>query len=259
VTKAPFREYGVVAVLSGFAALTITYVGMAGFRADDSAIGDNLRYTRMALGDTDTMIKPFRYRVVIPGIVRLMPSLSSDPVRSAQLGFALVDVFALCVAGIALYALFRTWGAHGVLALLGVTGFYLSHTILRFGGIPLIDSSACAVLIRAMLAVERGWHVAVVVIVLVGMFVKETTVLVPVFALLTSRPWKARLGLAACALPGMVAYAADRWVVDPVSYGYSYGASDWLHTPRGSRPSQLSTCRGGRSPCRWVRSGCSSR
>jgi hypothetical protein len=86
-----------------------------------------------------------------------------------------------------------------------------------------------AVLILAMLAIERDWWFAVIVIFLVGMFIKETTILAAFYPLLTSRPLRDRLRLCACAVPGIVAYGAIRLVIDPVDYRFSYGATDWLH------------------------------
>jgi xanthosine utilization system XapX-like protein len=217
-----------VALLCFSAAAVATYVGMAGFRADDGATLDNRQYTAMALGHSRLVPQPFHYRIVVPGVVRLLPSLSHDPVRAAQLGFAAADLVALTVAGVALHLLLRTWRATPMLALVGVLGFYLSHTVLRFGTVPLIESSAYAVVILVMLAAERRLHVALVVLVLVGMFVKETTAIALLYPLVMSGALSQRLRLAACALPGVLAYVAYR-VVEPVSSGYTYGVTDWAH------------------------------
>ena len=134
------------------------------------------------------MPEPFHYRILVPGVVRPLPSLSHDPVRSAQLGFAAADVVALAVAGLALHLLLRTWRATPLLALIGVLSFYLSHAVLRFGTVPLVESSAFAVVILVMLAAERRLHLVLIVLVLLGMFVKETTAIALVYPLLMSAP-----------------------------------------------------------------------
>ncbi|MFZ2012191.1 MAG: hypothetical protein WAV00_00020 [Nocardioides sp.] len=220
------RECGIVALLCLSTALITTYVGMAGFRADDVATSDNQRYTALALGHTD-VLKPFHYRVLVPAVVRMLPSLSSDPVRAAQLGFAAIDVGALSVAGFALYLLLRTWRATPAIAVIGVLFFYLSHPVLRFATVPMIESSAWAVLILAMLAAERRLHLALIAVVLVGMFVKETTVIALVYPLVMTAPLAQRLRLSACALPGVIAYAAFR-LLNPAP-GYTYSSTAWLH------------------------------
>jgi hypothetical protein len=222
------RELGVVGLLSLSTALVTTYVGMAGFRADDGGTLDNQRYTGLALGHSDVVPKPFHYRIVVPAVVRLLPSLSHDPTRAAQLGLAAIDVGALTVAGIALYLLLRTWGAAQMLALVGVLSYFLSHAVLRFATIPLIESSAWAILILAMLAAERRRYLALAVIVLLGMFVKETTVIALAYPWVMSAPLSQRIRLSACAVPGVVAYAVYR-MLEPVP-GYTYSAGQVVHS-----------------------------
>lgn len=222
------REGAAVALLCVGASVVVTYVGMAGFQVDDGATLDTHQYAALVQGHSDLVPAPFHYRVLVPGVVRLLPALSDDPLRAAHLGLAAADVAALAVAGLALHLLLRTWRAPALLALVGVLSFYLSHAVLRFGTIPLIESSAYAVVIAVMLAAERRLHLALVVLVLVGMFVKETTAIALVYPLVMSAPLAQRLRLSACAVPGVLAYAVFR-VLHRAGSGYSYGATDWLH------------------------------
>jgi hypothetical protein len=218
------REYGTVSVIVAFVSVTITYVGLAGFRPDDGATLDSRQYLAMANGHE--VIKPFRYRLIVPALARVLPGGSS--LHGMEIRFGLVDIAALFVAGVALYALLRTWRASGPLALIGVTLFFLSHAVLRFGGIPLVDSAALAALIVAMLAAERGWGIAFLAIVAVGMFVKETTALALIYPLVMANPRRERLRLVALAVPGVVAYATYRLLIAPASAGYGYSPSVWM-------------------------------
>lgn len=209
----------------------ITYVALAGFDPADGAVTDNLTYTDMARGETD-VAKPFRYRLVVPWLARLLPLGDLSTQSGVEYRFGLVNVVALTVAGCVLFALLRHWGRAPAVALLGVLLFYTSHTVLRFGGIPLVESAAIAVLFACYLAVVRRWRVGFVVLVLLGMLIKETTVLAVAFVLLQAWPWRDRLRFAALSLPGLVGYAWLRLVLDPTSDGYGYSATAWLHNLR---------------------------
>jgi hypothetical protein len=184
----------------------------------------------MAFGYGKWTEKPFRYRIVMPWLVAHVPGavVPDHSYWPLVIRWVIVAGVALTIAGVALYTLLRTWGASEAAALVGVCAWYLSHPVLMFAGIPLIESAAFAVLIVAMLAAERGWWPVFAATVAVGMFVKETTVLALVYPLVMARPWGKRLTMAALAVPGVAAYAVYRLVIDPFDKGYTYTATAWI-------------------------------
>ncbi|GAA5193134.1 hypothetical protein GCM10023346_17030 [Arthrobacter gyeryongensis] len=214
-------EFVTVAGLILATAGSVTYVGLAGFNPDDPGIHDNREYAALYEGHGADVKKPFHWRVVIPALARMLPG-------GFEVSFGIVNILALTVAGVGLYYLLRHWRASQNLSLIGVALYFLSHTVLRFGGIPLVESAAQAILILAMLAAEKRQRFAFATLVILGMFVKETTSIVLLYPLLMSKPLRDRLTLSALALPGIAAYAIVRLVIDPVNFGFEYSATAWI-------------------------------
>lgn len=214
-------EFATISGLILATAGSVTYVGLAGFNPDDPGIHDNREYAALYEGHGADVMKPFHWRVVVPALARLLPG-------GFEVSFGIVNIVALAVAGVSLYYLLRHWRASQNLSLIGVALYFLSHTVLRFGGIPLVESGAQAILILAMLAAEKRQRFAFAALVILGMFVKETTSIVLLYPLLMSKPLRDRLTLSALALPGIAAYAIVRLVIDPVNIGFEYSATAWI-------------------------------
>lgn len=222
------RAHWVVLAICLSSAVVVTYVGMAGFDPADDATLDSKTYTQMTTGHGDVG-KPMRYRVLVPLLARLVPVGNVATRAGIESRYAAVDIVALTLAGWLLWLILRTWKVSPVLALVGVLCFYGSHPVARFGGIPLVEAGALAVLFACYLAVERRQHLAFMLMFAVGMFVKETTLLAAALPFLHQEAWRLRLRLAAFALPGLVLYAVVRLVIDPTTSGVGYSALAWLH------------------------------
>lgn len=227
-----WRQYGFVTALCAFTSGTIAAIGILVWRWDATLWSDSNAYIAMVRGGHGGVEKPFRYRVLVPWLVAHIapPASPGGELWPVALRFGLVAAVSLTVAGVALYLLLRDWGASTMLALVGVCLWYMAHPVMLFAGVPLIEAAAFAALILAMLAAERRRWIIFGLIVLVGMTIKETTVLALVYPLLlTGRTWFERLRLIAVGIPGVAAYAIYRLVIDPVDYGYSYSWTAWIH------------------------------
>lgn len=219
--KVNWQELASIIGLCLFAAGTIAYVGLAGFNPDDPGINDNREYYAMWADGGSEVQKPFHWRVIVPFLAQLIPA-------GFEVSFGVINIAAMTVAGVALYYLLKGWGAESRASLIGVALFYLSHTVLRFGGIPLVESPALAIMFTAMLAAERCKWLMFLLVVTVGMFVKETTAIMLMYPWLMAGSNVSRLRWSAFALPGIAAYAVFRFVVAPVEVGYGYSLTAWF-------------------------------
>ena len=213
------------------ASVSITFFGIAKYDLSDPATTDVHQYIAIYNGeDLGDIAKPFRYRFVVPEIARIVPSppsalawdsaITGDQI--VKFKFGIVNIIALIVAGSALFSLLRFFLFDEAASLVGVLLFYLSFWVVLYGGIPLVDAGAYGALALGCLAAARRWRITLAATLLIGMFVKETTILVPVFALLLPAPRIVKLRQLALCAPGVIAYVIVRLVALPTSAGKSY-------------------------------------
>jgi hypothetical protein len=225
-----------LAALCLSASISIAYFGIAKYDLSDPATADVDFYIAIHNGESlEEIVKPFRYRIVIPELARIVPSppaaltegsdITSEKITKFK--FGVVNIVALVVAGLALVSLLRFFQFDSWTSLVGVLLFYLSFWVVLYGGIPLVEAGAYAALAVGCLAAARRWNITLAVTVLVGMFVKETTILVPVFALALRAPWRLKLYQVGLCLPGVIAYGVVRlvWLPTAAGYGYSVGGT----------------------------------
>ncbi len=176
---------------------------------------------------------PYRYRIVVPLLARAAPDLPSWLVREGEdrearsilFRFALINLIGLATAALLLFQLMHAVGFDNLESLLGGLLFLLSFPALTIATLPLVDAWAYAMLAGALYALVRRNHPLLFVLFAIGMFTKETTILVPLAALLlpASRPERARQ--AACFLPPILAYLAFRAALAPIDPTYSLAST----------------------------------
>lgn len=212
-------EHAGAIALYGFAAAGIAALAVTLFPLADATVNDSLPYASMTSGvPLQDVPKPFRYRVVVPFLARLLPHAD---VHHIQLGWGLLDVVALTLAGWAVFLFLRHRGFATLPALLGGSLFYVSWVVVRYSGTVLVDAASYAALAVAAYAVVSRRTVLLLVSVTVGMAVRETTALVVVLILLIGGPRPVVVRQLAACVPGLAGYAALRLAM-PTDLGYSY-------------------------------------
>jgi hypothetical protein len=204
--------------------------------------GDAAQYVRMYQGvPLDQVPKPFRYRVLVPMLARLVPSPPAalthrvydvTPEKVVKLKFAVVDLLALGGAGLCVFLLCEAVGYGALASLLGSLLYLTLQAVVNMGGAPLTDAASFFFLVAAVLCALRGWSVGLLLCMLLGMFARETTSYVLVPILFLRAPWSARLRQALLCLPGIAAYLALRLVIAPTRMGWNYSPADTLENVR---------------------------
>jgi hypothetical protein len=165
------------------------------FQASAPAYNDALTYIRMVEG-SESEPGPFRYRVVVPSVAAAIPDavINALSARKRVVGsraaakLLLTNFVFLTLCGFAVWALLKQFAFSDTDALLGSLLFYASRIVVQYGGVPMVDAASWFFLAGAiaMLLAERYWAFAILV--LIGMFVKETILLlIPFCALVPGR------------------------------------------------------------------------
>ena len=222
------RQQAVLLLVLAFAAAPIVYVGYREWDLDDPATGgdsgDSAAYARMALtGELDGVVKPFRYRVVVPFLARAgMLAFGRVDEFDLKVAFAVLDLAGLAVAAWVLGLLLRRLGFSALEGFTGGLLFLATWPVLRFGGAVLVDAWSHAVLAGAAYAIVARRHGTLLLVATAGMFVRETTVFAALLVLVVPAPWSVRLRQLACFAPGVLGYLLFRFVLAPTEVGYAY-------------------------------------
>lgn len=212
--------------LFAFISASTAYVAVSQFDLYDTATGgttgDSAIYASMARGTAlDEIPKPYRYRIIVPFLARLLPHASDTQV---QVAYGLINIVALTLTGWFLFLLLRD-RRFGVLpSLLGASLFYFSWVVMRFSGAVLVDAAGYAALALAVYAAAAKRDALLFLAFTVGMFVKETTALAVLVVLLLGNPRSVTLRQLALCAPGIVAYLILRLFLLPTDTGYNYTA-----------------------------------
>lgn len=202
--------------------LTAGYaIALSGLQLLDSptVYPDSRRYVHLVMGEPEQ--PPFRYRVLVPALARLIPDRvvtsltirkNPTPVWLAQVKLCLLNALFLSLTGWALWLLLVRLDFSDAEALLGSVVFYLMRPTIQFGSTPMVDpASWFLIALGAACLVRRqfGWLSLVLV---AGAVTKETTfILVPLALLLPERPKIRELAL--IVLPGLTVLLALRFVL----------------------------------------------
>ena len=190
--------------------------------------GDAGCYVRIYRGEPlGQVYRPWRYRVLTPLLARAVPPLPGTLGRYFALSedkrilfaFGMVNWAGLAAAGVLMVAWCMALGLGATDGVLAALLFYLTFPVTLFGGTPMVDAWAYALLLAGLLCAVKGSWPGVLIVTAVGMFQKETLLLLaPAIALLPEPPRRRALLLAAL-LPGVAAYAVFRWGLFPGGYG----------------------------------------
>lgn len=218
----PITVHLMVLALAGFAAVAIVYVSVTQFPLADATVNDSLQYAAMtAHAPWATIAKPFRWRVLEPLLAGLGPH--SDPGR-IQVVWGVLDALCLTLAAWFEFLVLRRGGRSTATAVLVAMLFFSSWVVLRYAGMVLVDAASYLFLAAGVYAAVARRPVLLFAVVSVGMFVKETTVLVVLLVVLLGTPRAQRLRQLALCVPGVAGYVALR-LATPTDLGYTYGVS----------------------------------
>ena len=192
-------------------------------------LGDTGQYILMSQGmPLNQIFKPFRYRVFTPYLARLMPLppagllryFDMKPERIITYRFGMANLLGLALTGLLLIHLCAAFSFDLPWSLLAALLFYTSFTVVNGAGAPMADAWAYAFILLGLLAAVRGSLAWLFVASLIGMFAKETTLLlVPAVLLLADAP-RTKLAKFAALLPGIVLYAIFRQAVSAGGYSF---------------------------------------
>jgi hypothetical protein len=208
-----------------YPAITKVQLYDAGFGGREGDVG---QYVRIYQGAPLAQVtRPFRYRVLGPMVARVVPVppasllrfFDMNPERIIQLHFGVANWVALALDGLLLIALSEAFGLSLIEGLLAALLFYTSMIVINFGGTPMAEAWAWTFLLLGLLGAVRGSIAMLLVSSLIGMFAKETTLLLlPAVALLAAPARTTAIRLLAL-LPGVAAYAIFRFHFFPGGYG----------------------------------------
>lgn len=231
----------VIALLCLAAAASLVYFPITKYDVEDPATGgktgDVAQYIRMYQGVALTEIpKPYRYRVLTPWLARQVPWLPESVSQHYEISadkivkfkFGMVNLAGLAAAGFFLFLLSRALRLASLESLLGSYLFFTAFFVVNYGGVPLVDSLSYAFLAMGIYAAVTNRYLLLLLASTVGMFAKETNILILVAALLLADTRRVKFTKALLCLPGIAGYACFRLFLFPTTVGYNYGMASAL-------------------------------
>lgn len=231
----PLGAWCALALLCLWAAAALVYPPITKYDLSDPGLGgregDVGLYVRMYQGvPLHGIARPWRYRILTPYMARLVPNLPGklaryfdvDEDKRIKFRFGMVNMLGLACSGLLLIRWSERLGLAAHEAILAAFLFFTSFPVVNFGGTPMVDAWGYAFLLAGLIATLEGSIAGVLATTLIGLFAKETMVLLAPAILLLPHPPKRRFALLLAMLPGLVAYGVFR-------YGYfagGYGQPD---------------------------------
>lgn len=209
----------------------ITYWAIGTFDIEKDASPDMGYYFSIYnKADLDTIPKPFRYRILTPVIARYVPflpdviaqffNINDDEVMLFR--FGIINIISLSVAAFCLFLFLLTLDfsiKEGFIgALVYLTGFF----VINWTAAPMVDAMAHAFIMIGILAIRQKRYLILFIVVLMGMFAKETIILVPLSIPFLNRERRDISWQLGITLPGLLLYFAIRYYFFPTSIGYNY-------------------------------------
>jgi hypothetical protein len=223
-----------VALLYLSVATSIAALSVARFDIERSAGPDIAQYLAMYEGvPLDEVQAPYRYRVVVPWAARAVPVPPDvlfsrpDPTgeRPTLFRFAALNLVGLAAAAWFLFLMMLRLGFSAPESVIGGALFLCCLQPLTIGTLPLVDAWSYALLAGCLFALVRGRLSLLFALFSVGLFTKETILLVPVAALLLPASRRDRMRQLAAFAPALVAYLLFRLVWFPADGLYSVASS----------------------------------
>lgn len=205
---------------------------MAKFNVQEDGNPDMVKYIALYQGTPIQEIpKPFCYRVLTPYLARLVPFPEKNPIsgyldvnkeKIILFKFGVVNALGVAVAGYVLYLLALQFGFSLYESILTSLLYFVSFPTVNYTVTPLVDALAHAFIAVGLYCVlrQKTWILAMVFA--LGMFAKETTILVFLSIPLLYGIKRQTLILASTCVPGLIGYAVFRFLLFPTDYGYNY-------------------------------------
>ena len=207
-------------------ATSIGLLSVSRFRLVDA--GDDIReYVSIEQGKPlSEVAPPYRYRVLTPLMARAVPpppaslfvNRSDLDERVVLFRFAVVNTLGLAVAAWFLLLLMEALGFGSWQSLVGSLLFLGSFFPLFSTTLPRVDAWAYAFLAGCLWALLAGRPMVLFALFSLGIFTKETILLVPLAVMLLRQSRKARVIQLAGLLPGLVAYFVFRVLLFPAEW-----------------------------------------
>lgn len=218
------RQSVLIVCLSATCSLAVAYVGV---QTADVVVADTPLYLAMYRGEpTDH----WALRPIVPYAARLVPDVPASALSPRRtdtvqfqtaLKFGVVNAVCLTGAGVALFALLQGFGLGLAGGLIGLLCFMTSVPVVRFGGAALVESGFFFAFAGALVAIQRERAGPLLLVTLVGVFVKELVLLAAIAVWLMPSSRRARLRLTAAMLPGAACYLAAMIAWRPATAGYA--------------------------------------
>ncbi len=206
-----------VLVLNTLLAFTVLYQTYKHYSPEQAPMDTSI-YLTMAQEGPTAVGDPFRYRVLTPLLVRAMNGLpgyaiavdfTTDPaVQKTFFHFVLVNFAFTVLASVLLFLWLRTH-VPDLFAWAGSLLYLFSFHVLTANNLPMTDAACHLAIIAAILFFEKRMAWAFAVTCFIGVFAKETLLVVLVLwiAVHAVGEWK-RLRWLALLLPALAAYLA---------------------------------------------------
>ena len=230
--RPPAAVWAALAMVFLWAAAGLVYPPITKYDLYDPGLGgregDVGQYVRIYQGvPLQQVARPFRYRVLTPRLARLVPAVPHALLRyfdvneekQVKYRFGIVNLVALAVSGLLMVMLCGSLGFGLGEGLLATFLYYTSFPVINSAGTPMVDAWAHAFLLLGLVAALRGSLPWLAAASLIGMFAKETTLLLVPAVLVLDAPWRSKATRLLVLLPGVLAYAVFRFVLYPGGYG----------------------------------------
>lgn len=210
----------IVLLLCLSASFSIVYPAVSRYDINHRAVKEDVtNYIKIYKGEALSSIpERHRYRVLTPHLARLVPFLPEfvaryyeiDSEKIIKFKFCVVNMFGLVAAGFLLFLFCQALRFSYMESILGIFLFYTSFVVINYGGIPMADSLAHFFLILGILSAFRNWNIMLLLSFGIGMFAKETCILILFFIIFMNHSFKSKLTKLALCLPGIMAYLIFR-------------------------------------------------
>ena len=222
----------------------IVYTPITKVDLQDGALGDANLYIAIYEGQSLNEIpKPFRYRLLVPYLARLVPmppafltaGFEIDSIKLTKFKFGIVNAVGLALTAWGLFFFCGRLGFSRSLSIIGSFLFLTSFYILNYAGLPYVDALAYFFLTSCLYAILSDRNYLLLCLFAIGIFAKETIVLALIYIVFREENWLQKIKKIAMCLPGVLAYLSVRLIVLPTSMGFNYTSGRFLEVLAGYR------------------------
>lgn len=176
----------------------------------------------------DSIPKQFRYRILTPLIAGYIPVPESFIQKYFSLGysdsiihfkFLLLNTLFLSFTAVFFYFVLLNWNFNNLESLLGSLFFLTSYNTVNWALMANADASSYFILVIGILAVQQQKIILYGFVFAVGLFFKETAILLPLFYIVTRFSKKNVRNCMLATLPGIILFMIFR-----LSFASDFGA-----------------------------------